>query len=92
MIFTVLASGLLIPAQAMAQTEVRVYWGVGFVIGGVSVFLSFGSGDLSENETDIETADSKHDENQLLAKAITKDAEINPTHYETPGTVTILRW
>jgi len=87
---------MLSPAQAAAQTEVRVYWGVGFVIGGLSIFLSFGSGDLSKNESNVKTADAeynkKDDSAVLIAREITEDADIHPTHYETPGTVTVLRW
>jgi hypothetical protein len=55
----VLGTCLLVPSQAAAQTEVRVYWGVGIFVGGLSVFFSFRSGDLSKNETDVKTVENK---------------------------------
>jgi hypothetical protein len=88
----ILAVCMLFPAQAAAQTEVRVYWGAGIVIGGLSIFISFRSGDLSKNESDIKTVEAPNDKATLIARAITEGAYLHPTHYETPGTVTVLSW
>jgi hypothetical protein len=88
----VLALCMFVSTPALAATEVRVYWGVGIVIGGLSIFISFGSGDLSENESEFKTAETVPEENLILANAITEQADISPVHYETPGTLTVFRW
>ncbi len=86
--------GVIVPAPAQAETEVRVYWSVGIMVGGLSIFAIFSSGDsYSEKDTEIKTAETGDEKGTtLLAQVITRGARPFPIRYETPGTVSIYRW
>jgi hypothetical protein len=94
MLIVFMAQAVMVPAPALAESEVRIYWSVGIMIGGLSIFATFSSGDMSkkETETDYAEAGKSGEEAARIAKAIVKDAKTSPRQYTTPGTLTVFSW